>query len=167
MDSMELLKKLALEIEVKRGTDIETCKEDECYELDQYNRIIGVIINVEDYQFVISKTVERDIYKVYADNQVTGENATVIVDSRGSVMNILNFLETNRVHVRFYDVDLSAIGKFYKPNNNSKFNYINDQEDEETLCYLLRYLQNKGLVEVKTDFDGIPKAIQEWNKIRI
>lgn len=145
---------------------IETYAEDETYEVDTYNYIVGVTIAVDDLQFLIRKTVERDIFEIYADDSKNGEYGAINVDSRGNIENIAEFLNQH-FNITFYGVKLSAIGLFYKPNNNSKLNQLS-AEDEETLCYLLRFLVDEKVIKTdNTDFDGLTPKLIKWNTIQI
>ena len=145
---------------------IETYAEDETYEVDTDNYIVGVTIAVDDLQFLIRKTVERDIFEIYADDSKNGEYGAINVDSRGNIENIAEFLNQH-FNISFYGVKLSSIGLFYKPNNNSHLNQI-DETDRETLIYLLRFLvSNKIIKSDNIDFDGITNTLIKWNTIQI
>ena len=95
---------------------IQTYAEDETYEVDTDNYIVGVTIAVDDLQFLIRKTVEIDIFEIYADDSRNGEYGAINVDSRGNIENIAEFLNQH-FNISFYGVKLSSIGLFYKPNN--------------------------------------------------
>ena len=145
---------------------IKSYAEDETYEVDTDNYIVGVTIAVDDLQFLIRKTVERDIFEIYADDSKNGEYGAINVDSRGNMENIAEFLNQD-FNISFYGVKLSSIGLFYKPNNNSHLNQI-DETDRETLIYLLRFLvSNKIIKSDNLDFDGITNTLIKWNTIQI
>lgn len=145
---------------------IQTYAEDETYEVDTDNYIVGVTIAVDDLQFIIRKTVERDIFEIYADDSRNGEYGAINVDSKGNIENIAEFLNQH-FNISFYGVKLSSIGLFYKPNNKSKLNQLS-ADDEETLCYLLRFLVDEKVIKTdNTDFDGLTKTLIKWNTIQI
>lgn len=145
---------------------IQTYAEDETYEVDTNNYIIGITIAIDDLQFLIRKTFERDIFEIYADDSRNGEYGAINIDSRGNIENIAEFLNQH-FYISFYGVKLSSIGLFYKPNNNSYLNQISEI-DKETLIYLLRFLiSNKIIKSDNLDFNGITETLIKWNAIKI
>lgn len=144
---------------------IETYKEDETYEVNTNNRIVGCNIAVDDLQFIVRKTVEKDIFEIYADDSENEEYGAINVDSHGNMENIAEFLNQH-FNISFYGVKLSSIGEFYKPNNNSKLNQISN-DDMETLYYLLKLLELKGIINVNNDLDGLTDVVIKWNTIQI
>ena len=144
---------------------IETYKEDETYEVDTNNRIVGCNIAVGDLQFIIRRTVERNIFEIYADDSENGEYGAITIDSHGTMEAIIDFLNQH-FNISFYGVSLSSIGEFYKPNNNSKLNQIS-YEDMETLCCLLKLLELKGIININNDLNGLTDVVTKWNTIQI
>ena len=63
---------------------IQTYAEDETYEVDTDNYIVGVTIAVDDLQFLIRKTVERDIFEIYADDSKNGGMGQWMLTAEGT-----------------------------------------------------------------------------------
>lgn len=144
---------------------IESYAEDETYEVKE-NYITGCEIAIGDLEFIVRKTVERDIFEIYAGDSRNGEYGAINVDSHGDIENIANFLNQN-FDITFYGVKLTAIGSFYKPNNNSKLNQLGDN-DMETLVYLLEFLKENKIIKVPyDDYDGLTDVIIKWNLTKI
>lgn len=93
---------------------IESYAEDETYEVNGINGnvIVGCNIAVGDLQFIVRKTVEKDIFEIYADNSMSREYGTINVNSHGNMETITEFINNN-FNIQFYGVKLSAIGKQY------------------------------------------------------
>ena len=144
---------------------IKSYAEDETYEV-KGNYITGCEITIGDLEFIVRQTAEKGMFEIYAGDSGNGEYGSIIVDSHDNIEVIADFLNTN-FDITFYEVKLSSIGLFYKPNNNSHLNKI-DETDRETLIYLLRFLvSNKIIKSDNLDFDGITNTLIKWNTIQI
>ena len=146
---------------------IETYAEDETYEVNGVdgNTIIGCNIAVGDLEFIVRMTMEKELFEIYAGDSGTGEYGAINVDSYGNIKTIAEFINNN-FNIQFYGVKLSAIGLFYKPNNESKLNQL-DNKDIETLVYLLRFLEVHKIIKINHDFDGLTDTVIKWNTTQI
>lgn len=144
---------------------IESYAEDETYEVKE-NYITGCEIAIGDLEFIVRLTVESGIFEIYAGDSRNGEYGAIIVDSHDDIEVIAEFLNSN-FDITFYGVKLTSIGSFYKPNNNSKLNQLDDN-DMETLIYLLEFLKENKIIEVPyDDYDGLTNVIIKWNLTKI
>ncbi len=175
-EPLQIIRKIAHKItDLRQGytTNFEdyanTCVEDETYEVDTHNIITACNISIADCQFIVSKTVERDTFEIYADDQETGEYARIVVNSSGNIDTIYKFIENAELNIKFYGVKLSSIGKFYKPNNESKVNQLSNI-DKESLWYLLLLLEKRHILKLSTDenvIDKLSDVLIEWNCTKI
>ena len=182
VDKIQVIRNIANRITEQRQRDtdqwtpyediIKCYAEDETYEVNTDNIITGINIAIGDMQFTIGKTIERDIFEIYADDQATGESGAIALDTHGDLNNILKFLATQQINIQIYGCKLSSIGKFYKPNNKSNLNQLNNT-DKESLIYLLEFLQRKGILELKENlnernvYDRLADVLIEWNTLNI
>ena len=144
---------------------IKSYAEDETYEV-KGNYITGCEIAIGDLEFIVRQTVEKGMFEIYAGDSRNGEYGSIIVDSHDNIEVIADFLNSN-FDITFYGVKLTSIGSFYKPNNNSKLNQLDDT-DTETLVYLLNFLQEHKIIEVHDkDYDGLTDVVIKWNFTKI
>ena len=144
---------------------IKSYAEDETYEV-KGNYITGCEIVISDLEFIVRQTVEKGMFEIYAGDSRNGEYGSIIVDSHGNIEVIAEFINSN-FDITFYGVKLTSIGRFYKPNNNSKLNKLDDK-DTETLIYLLNFLQEHKIIEVPNDdYDGLTDVIIKWDLTKI
>ena len=144
---------------------IKSYAEDETYEV-KGNYITGCEIAIGDLEFIVRQTVEKGIFEIYAGDSRNGEYGSIIVDSHDNIEVIADFLNSN-FDITFYGVKLTLIGSFYKPNNNSKLNQLDDT-DTETLVYLLEFLKENKIIEVHDkDYDGLTDVVIKWNFTKI
>ena len=117
-------------------------------------------------EFIVRETVESGIFEIYAGDSRNGEYGAINVDSHDDIEVIAEFLNSN-FDITFYGVKLTSIGSFYKPNNNSKLNQLDDN-DMATLIYLLEFLKENKIIEVPyDDYDGLTNVIIKWNLTKI
>lgn len=110
---------------------IESYAEDETYEVNGVdgNTIIGCNIAVGDLEFIVRQTVEKGMFEIYARDSRTREYGSILINSFNNIEIIAEYINSN-FDITFYGVKLTSIGRFYKPNNNSKLNVLDDRGTE-------------------------------------
>ena len=143
---------------------IKTCIDDEVYEISK-NHIVGCNITINyGLQFVVRSTDKKDIFEIYAEDSEQGEFGSILISSKGDKGNIARYIHNN-FDIAFYDVSITAIGEFYKPNNGNKLNQIL-ADDENNLICLLNFLEENKVITVN-NYENLTDVLIQWNLIEI